>query len=105
MTLNSISILNYKNIAEAALEFCNGINCFVGNNGVGKTNLLDSVYYLACTKSRSGLTDSQNLRHGEPFFMLQGDFVSDNSDYEIISVQVAYKNGGRKSFKNCGKEY
>lgn len=105
MTLNSISILNYKNIAEANLDFCSGINCFVGNNGVGKTNLLDAVYYLACTKSRSGLVDSQNVRHGEPFFMIQGVFTSDRPDAETLTIHVAYKNGGRKSVKNCDKEY
>ncbi len=106
MTLGTISILNYKNIAEANLEFCNGINCFVGNNGVGKTNLLDAVYYLACTKSRSGLVDSQNVRHCEQFFMLQGVFESDRpAEGDSVSIQMAYKIGGRKSVKNCGKEY
>ncbi len=105
MFLNRLSILNYKNIAEASLNFCSGINCFVGNNGVGKTNLLDSVYYLACTKSRSGLMDSQNVRHGEQFFMIQGDFCKEPSDGDVIQIQAGYKMGGRKNFKNCGKDY
>lgn len=105
MKLKGISILNYKNIAEANLEYCPGINCFVGKNGVGKTNLLDAVYYLACTKSRSGLPDSMNVRHDEQFFMLQGAFAVDNNADEEILIHAAYKVGGRKSFKNCGKEY
>lgn len=105
MLLNRLSILNYKNIAEATLDFCGGINCFVGNNGVGKTNLLDSVYYLACTKSRSGLMDSQNVRHGESFFMIQGDFSNELTDTDTIQIQVGYKIGGKKNFKNCGKDY
>lgn len=105
MLLNRLSILNYKNIAEATLDFCGGINCFVGNNGVGKTNLLDSVYYLACTKSRTGLMDSLNVRHGEQFFMIQGEFYNESSDNAPVLIQAGYKVGGRKNFKNCGKDY
>lgn len=105
MVLGKLSILNYKNIAEAQLQFCPGINCFVGNNGVGKTNILDSIYYLACTKSRSGLIDSQVVRHGEQMFMLEGEFSVEAPVTDVITIQAGYKVGGRKSFKNSGKEY
>lgn len=105
MLLNNLSILNYKNIAEARLQFCPGINCFVGNNGVGKTNILDSIYYLACTKSRSGLIDAQVVRHGEQMFMLEGDFTVEAPIEDNVKIQAGYKTGGRKSFKNSGKEY
>ncbi len=105
MLLNRLSILNYKNIAEASLNFCNGINCFVGNNGVGKTNLLDSIYYLACTKSRSSLTDAQNVRHGEQMFMIDGNFSVEAPVADNITIQAGFKVGSRKSFKNEGKEY
>lgn len=105
MILNRISILNYKNITETSLDFCKSINCFVGNNGVGKTNLLDAVYYLACTKSRSSLTDAQNVRHGEKVFMIEGNFTMEAPVTDNITIQAGYKVGGRKSFKNTGKEY
>lgn len=105
MLLNKLSILNYKNIAEAQLRFCPGINCFVGNNGAGKTNILDSIYYLACTKSRSGLIDSQVVRHGEQMFMLEGDFTIEAPVEDSIKIQAGYKAGVRKSFRNSGKEY
>jgi len=105
MLLNNLSILNYKNISEATLQFCSGINCFVGNNGVGKTNLLDAVYYLACTKSRSSLTDSQNVKHGEQMFFLEGGFTIESPITDNITIQAAYKIGSKKSFKKSGKEY
>ena len=52
MFLQHLSVVNYKNIAEAELDFCRGVNCFVGHNGAGKTNVCDAVYYLAFCKSR-----------------------------------------------------
>lgn len=105
MLLNNLSILNYKNIAEAQLQFCPGINCFVGDNGVGKTNILDSIYYLACTKSRSGLIDAQVVRHGEQMFILEGDFTVEAPVEDNVKIQAGYKTGSRKSFKKAGKEY
>ena len=60
MRLEKLSILNYKNIREAQLELCSNINCFVGKNGMGKTNLLDAIYYLSFCKSHFNLIDSQN---------------------------------------------
>ena len=72
MILNRLSILNFKNIAQTDLELSSGINCFLGNNGMGKTNLLDAVYYLSFCKSSTNVIDSQNIKHEENFFMLQG---------------------------------
>ena len=72
MILKRISILNYKNLAEVELDFSPKINCFIGQNGMGKTNLLDAVYYLSFCKSASNPVDSQNIRHDEEFFVIQG---------------------------------
>lgn len=57
MTLRNISILNFKNIAEASLDFSDNVNCFIGDNGMGKTNLLDAIYYLSFCKSYTGQGD------------------------------------------------
>ncbi|MBO4370498.1 MAG: DNA replication and repair protein RecF [Paludibacteraceae bacterium] len=102
MFLQHLSVVNYKNIAEAELDFCAGLNCFVGHNGAGKTNLCDAVYYLAFCKSRLSSQENQNLRHGQPYMMLQGQFMR-GADHETIAV--GYKSGSRKSFKRGGKEY
>ena len=71
MILQQLSIINFKNIAQADLSFSDNINCFLGNNGMGKSNLLDAIYYLSFCKSFTHVIDSQNIRHGEDFFMLQ----------------------------------
>ncbi|MBP5318375.1 MAG: DNA replication and repair protein RecF [Paludibacteraceae bacterium] len=102
MFLQHLSVVNYKNIAEAELDFCHGVNCFVGHNGAGKTNLCDAVYYLAFCKSRLSVQDSQNLRHGEAYMMLQGQFLR-GEDKEKITM--GYKPGSRKSIKRGDKEY
>lgn len=104
MFLKSLSILNYKNIGEAELRFSPGINCFLGNNGMGKSNLLDAVYYLSFCKSCSGLPDSQNVRNGEQMFMLKGVYagVAPEGDTE---VHCGFKLHQKKTFKRDGKEY
>ncbi|MDD3907407.1 MAG: AAA family ATPase, partial [Bacteroidales bacterium] len=71
MYLNNLSIINFKNIREAELSFSPGVNCFFGKNGVGKTNLLDAIYYLSFCKSHSNPIDSQNINHDADFFVLQ----------------------------------
>lgn len=83
MQLNSIHILNYKNIAEATLEFSDDINCFIGDNGMGKTNLLDAIYYLSFCKSFSNAIDSQNIMHEAEFFMIQGKYLVNNTHEEL----------------------
>ena len=64
MILKRLSILNYKNIRQAELEFSPKLNCFIGHNGMGKTNLLDAVYYLSFCKSSTNPIDSQIISHG-----------------------------------------
>lgn len=102
MKLEHLSIVNYKNIREAEIDFSGGVNCLVGNNGMGKTNLLDAIYYLSFCKSLNSLPDSQVITHGEDYFMLSGKFELNGQPEEI---RCGYKYKGRKSFKRGGKEY
>jgi DNA replication and repair protein RecF len=103
MILKKLSILNYKNIGEAELELSPKLNCLVGNNGEGKTNLLDAVYYLSFCHSASTNIDSQVIRHDEDFFMLQGTYESEKGDEE--SVYCGMKRGTKKHIKRNKKEY
>ena len=102
MTLDRLNIVNYRNIAAADLDLSAGINCFVGPNGAGKTNILDCVYYLSFCKSYFGLADSLNVRHGEPFFVIQGTYATGEAKTEIY---CGFKRGSKKQFKRDKKEY
>lgn len=102
MHLNRLRILNYKNIREADLTFSPKINCFVGNNGMGKTNLLDAVYYLSFCKSHSNAIDSQNITHDEEFLMLEGAYDRGDRNVEIY---CGLKRRQKKHFKCDKKEY
>ena len=102
MILNRLSILNFKNIAQADLELSSGINCFLGNNGMGKTNLLDAVYYLSFCKSSTNVIDSQYIKHEENFFMLQGYYDRDGVPEELY---CGLKRKQKKQFKRNKKEY
>ncbi len=83
MLLQQLSITNFKNIESAQLNFSPNINCIVGNNGEGKTNLLDAIYYLSMTKSYFGGSDAHNIRHNEDFFLLQGLFTHNDTEERI----------------------
>lgn len=102
MRLNSLSILNYKNISEAELFFSPKINCFIGDNGMGKTNLLDAIYFLSFCKSHSNPIDSQNILHDTEFFMLQGKYIVAENEEEIY---CGMKRKQKKQFKRNKKEY
>ena len=102
MHLRHLSIVNYKNIHQAELDLSDGINCFIGNNGVGKTNLLDSVYFLAFSKSHSSNLDAQAINHDADFFVLQGDFIDSDMNYEIY---CGLKRKQRKILKKNKKTY
>lgn len=105
MILKKISILNYKNLVQAELDFSPKINCFVGANGMGKTNLLDAVYYLSFCKSATNPVDSQNIRHGESFFVLQGEYQDETREGSVEKIYCGLKRGTRKQFKRNKKEY
>ncbi len=102
MHLNQLNIVNYRNVEAAEVPLSTGINCFVGRNGAGKTNLLDAVYYLSFCKSMTGLPDSQNVRHEQPFFVIQGHYDLDGDPNEIY---CGFKPGSKKQFKRNKKEY
>ena len=104
MFLERISILNFKNIPEAELEFSANVNCLVGDNGTGKTNLVDAVWYLSMSKSAVGLTDGQSIRHGEDFFMLDGCYSLGGGERRE-AVVCSFRRGGGKVIKRNGKEY
>ena len=103
MILEKLTILNYKNIGEVTLDFSPKVNCFIGHNGVGKTNVLDAIHYLSFCRSSISNTDSQVIRHGQEFFMLEGRYATDEGEPEI--VYCGMKRGTKKHFKRNGKEY
>lgn len=102
MWLRKITVLNFKNYEEAELHFSPSVNAFAGNNGAGKTNLLDAIHYLSLCKSYFSPVDSQQIRQGQDFFMVQGAFEKD-SDEEVISCSL--KRTQKKQFKRNKKEY
>ena len=102
MRLDTIAITNFKNIADARLEFSGNVNCLLGNNGMGKSNLLDAIYTLSFTKSFSGLPDLQLIRRGEGFATLRGHYTRRGASEELA---MGLQPGRRKSFKRMGKEY
>lgn len=103
MELKKLSIANYRNIADAELVFSPKLNCFVGPNGVGKTNLLDAIYYLSFCRSALVQKNSQVLRHNEEWMSLAAEYEDDN--HQPLSIRCTLKAGHRKSFKKNGKEY
>lgn len=102
MRLNSLSILNYKNIGEAQMNFAPGVNCLIGNNAMGKTNILDAIYYLSMCKSCTRQPDASVIRHGEQYMMLQGSYTRRDTPEEVT---MAVQRGKRKVAKRSGKEY
>ena len=106
MQLNKLSLINFKNIAEAEIVFSLGVNALVGSNGAGKTNVIDAIHFLAMSKSMSSLTDRQSVRHDEPFFVVDGSFTTDAQGTETVVCSFSRQSGkGVKSLKRNGKEY
>ena len=103
MILRTISIVNYKNIRTANLELSPNMNCLIGQNGMGKTNLLDAIYFLSFCKSANKTPDSMAVTHGQDFFVIDGNYVNEKGDTERIYCGM--KKGQRKHFKRNGKEY
>ena len=98
MILEKLSLINYKNIREATLDLSPKINCMIGSNGVGKTNILDAVYFLSFCHSASNPIDSAVIRHGEDFLMLEGN-------YGEVTISCGMKRGTKKHFRRDKKEY
>lgn len=101
MLLRKLQLINFKNHEEITWEF-NRINCITGNNGVGKTNVLDAIYYLSLCKSFFVNSDQQNIKHGENFFLCAGNYGEGENSF---SVQLGLKRNTRKSLKKDGVEY
>jgi DNA replication and repair protein RecF len=102
LILNKLSLINYKNILSNNFEFDSNINCFVGNNGVGKTNVLDSIYHLAMSKSYFHSLSSQTINHNAKFMLIEGDFTKGIKNENII---CSLKKGQNKTLKRNGKIY
>ena len=103
MRLKKLSLINFKNLLQSEITLSEGINCFVGDNGAGKTNILDAIYYLSMSKSAFTMTDGQSIKHGEDFFVLDGIYAADDNRSESVNCSFTRKTG--KVLKRNGKEY
>ncbi|MGQ1786107.1 MULTISPECIES: DNA replication/repair protein RecF [unclassified Saccharicrinis] len=102
MYLKHLHLINFKNIELAQLQLNEGINCFIGSNGAGKTNMLDAIYYMSFCKSYFNPVDSQNIRHEHDFFVIQGTYEVNREEEHIY---CGFKKGVKKQFKRNKKEY
>lgn len=102
MFLSRLNLVNFKNFSNVEADFCPKINCFVGDNGVGKTNMLDAIYFLSMCKSGLLVPDSQCVKHEEPFFVLDGLYQHNDAEDKIY---CGFKQGSGKIIKKNGKEY
>ncbi len=102
MILKTLSLLNYKNFDSRSFKFDSKINCFVGKNGVGKTNVLDAIYHLSFGKSYFNPVATQNIRHNEEFFVVDGEYDKLDRTEKII---VSLKKGQKKIIKRNAKAY
>ena len=103
MVLRQLSILNYKNIQQTDLTFSPKMNCFIGQNGEGKTNLLDAIYFLSLCKSATGGTDSLCIHHEADFSVLQGHYEHEDGTGE--EIYLGMKRGVKKQLKRNKKPY
>ena len=102
MHLSNLSLLNFKNCQEISIEFSERVNCFLGNNGQGKTNLLDAIHYLSYTKSFFNSIDSQNILFNQPFLTIESNCMVDD---ESVHLHCALKRGDKKIFRKNKKAY
>ena len=102
MLLKNLSLINYKNFESENFEFDTKINCFVGANGIGKTNVLDAIYHLSLGKSYFNPVATQNIRHEQDFFVIDGSFEKNERDEKVI---CSLKRGSKKIIKRNGKAY
>ena len=103
MILQHISIINYKNIRSASLDFSPKINCLIGSNGEGKTNVLDAIYYLSFCHSCFTNIDGHVITHDQDFFVIEGDYATEDDGIE--NIYAGMKRGKHKHFKRNRKEY
>jgi DNA replication and repair protein RecF len=103
MYLRKLALTNFKNYPQAEFVFSDKINCFIGNNGTGKTNLLDAIHYLSFCKSYFNPVDTQNIRHGEDFFAIHGTYMINEETPDL--AECIQKRNHRKKFLMNKKEY
>lgn len=104
MTLDQLHLLFFKNYDEASLSFGSGINCFIGDNGTGKTNLLDAIHYLALGKSAFGTSDAQNIKQDADFFVVKGGFSAPEAE-KSETIQVSLRAGQKKTITHDKQPY
>lgn len=102
MHLKKLSLFNFKNFESQTFDFQEKVNCFVGDNGVGKTNVLDAIYYLSFGKSYFNSVATQNIRHQQDFFMIEGEYELNDRNETIV---CSLKRGSKKVIKRNDKEY
>jgi DNA replication and repair protein RecF len=102
MYIEDISIVNYKNLKEVKVDFSPRLNCLIGNNGAGKTNLMDAVYYLSFCKSFFNATDQLNISHDENYFVLRGNYHRLDATENIT---CGLQQGQKKQFRRNSKAY
>lgn len=104
MTLDSLQLLFFKNYEAATLQFAPGINCFIGDNGSGKTNLLDAIHYLSLTKSALTAVDANSIKQGADFFVVRGKFSADKGA-DTETIQVSLRHGQKKTLTHNKQAY
>jgi DNA replication and repair protein RecF len=104
MTLDSLQLLFFKNYDDAALRLSPGLNCFIGDNGSGKTNLLDAIHYLSLTKSAITSSDALCIKQGADFFVVKGNFSSE-TDSGHETIQVSLRQGQKKTVTHDKQPY
>lgn len=102
MLLRKLRCVHFKNHSTVELDFADQLNFIVGPNGAGKTTILDAIYYLSLTKSAFNSIDSQNIKHGETAFAVEGQFVKAEKSYTLRCV---LKQPGGKILTSNGKPY
>ena len=103
MRLKRLSLINFKNLAQQQIEFGESINCFVGDNGTCKTNIVDAIHYLSLCKSALGMSDTQCVMHGEEAFVIDGTYENEEGRKE--QIVCTYNRGSQKIIKRNGKAY
>ena len=102
MILKSITLTNYKSFSAKTVDFDPKINCFIGPNGIGKSNVLDAIYHLSFGKSYFNPISSQNIKHGEDFFAIKGSYKNESKEEVII---INFKKNDKKVIKRNNKKY
>jgi DNA replication and repair protein RecF len=100
--IEKLLLTQFKNYRQADFQFCPGLNCLLGENGSGKTNLMDAIYFLSLTKSAFHSQDQFSISHGEEFFMLDGGFVDEDRK---IRIKCSVHRQQRKALFADGKPY